>query len=262
MSTIFCLTIILFVLMLAVGGKKGARSFFALVINFGIILFTVILMLNPHNDPILITLMASAGISAINLFYINRISSKTGTAFFSTLITIAILLPLIYFIMKKAMVQGFGEEEVDELSVFNFFIAVNFQKVAVSMIIMSTIGAITDIAIAVTSPMREIFSHHPHMNRQELFKSGMRVGRDVLGSDANTLFFAFIGGYIALIIWFRDLSYSFGEIVNSKVFGAEMLSIFCAGIGIAIIVPIAAAMNAWYLTRKGEKGEAESKNKA
>ncbi len=253
MNTLVWLAAILCILMVLVGGRKGARSFIALFLNFVVVLMTVILMLNPHNDPIILTLMACIGISSINLFYINRVNSKTGTAFVSTLITIAILLFLIYLISKKAMIQGFSEEEVEEISIFSLYIGVDFVKIGVSMIIMSTIGAITDVAIAITSPMREVFLHHPHIGRKELFRSGLNIGRDILGSNTNTLFFAFIGGYMALLLWFRDLSYSVGEIVNSKVFGAEMLTIFCAGIGIAIIIPIASGINAWFLTRNRDK---------
>lgn len=256
MNTLVWMAGILFILMVLVGGKKGARSFIALFINFGVVLITVILMMNPHNDPIILTLMACICISSINLFYINRVNSKTGVAFVSTIITISILLSLIYILNKNAMVQGFSEEEIEEISIFSLYIGVDFVKVGVSMIIMSTIGAITDVAIAITSPMREVFLHNPHISRKELFRSGLTIGRDILGSNTNTLFFAFIGGYMALLLWFRDLSYSVGEIVNSKVFGAEMLTIFCAGIGMALIIPIASAINSWYLIRQQEKDKA------
>src|SRR5690625_6131036 len=90
---------------------------------------------------------------------------------------------------------------------------------------MSTIGAITNIAIITTSPKQENFQHNKNISRKELFTSGLTIGRDILGSNANTLFFAFFGGYMALLLWFKDLAYSIGEIANSKVFGAEMLII-------------------------------------
>ncbi|WP_040226028.1 YibE/F family protein [Bhargavaea cecembensis] len=250
MNTIVCLAFILLALMLLVGGRKGARSFIALFLNFGVVIVTLFFLMDPAVDPVILTLIACTVISAVNLFYINEINSKTVLAFVSTLLTIAILLFLIYWIAKRSMIQGFSEEEADEISIFSLLIGVDFVKIAVSMIIMSTIGAITDVAIAISSPAREVFLHHPDISRKELFQSGMRIGRDILGSDTNTLFFAFIGGYMALLIWFRDLDYSIGQIVNSKVFGGEMLIIFSAGIGIALIIPIAAGLNAWWLTRQ------------
>ncbi len=249
MNVLLLLSVILFILMVLIGGRKGVRSFISLFLNLGVLLLTVILMTDPSINPIILTLIACTVISCINLFYINEVNSKTKTAFLSTVITITILLLLIHIITKKAMIQGFGEEQIEELSVFSLYIGVDFVKIGASMIIMSTIGAITDVAISITSPMREVFSLHPLITKRELFASGIRIGRDILGSNTNTLFFAFFGGYLALLLWFKDIDYSVGQIVNSKIFGAEMIIILCAGIGIALIIPIASWINASYLIR-------------
>lgn len=123
-------------------------------------------------------------------------------------------------------------------------------KVGASVIIVSTIGAILDVAISITSSMHELNKHNPLLRTKELASAGMHVGRDILGADTNTLFFAFFGGHLALLLWFKDLQYSIGDIVNSKVFSAEVLLILCAGIGVALVIPIASWMSAWYLVRK------------
>lgn len=257
MNVIFLLTIILFVCMLSIGGKEGVRSFISLFLNFGVVLLTVFLMSDPHANPMIVTIIACAVISCINLFYINQVNSKTITAFISSIITITILIFFIYIVTKKTMIQGFGEEEIEELSVFSLYLGVDFVKIAAGVIIMSTIGAITDVAISITSPMQEILHHHPSISRKKLFLSGMTIGKDILGSNTNTLFFAFIGAYMGLLIWFKDLAYSFGQVVNSKIFASEMIIIFSAGIGIALIIPIASGINAYYLARKREKSTPE-----
>lgn len=257
MNVLVLLAAILFILMILIGGKKGARSFFSLFFNFGVLMLTILFMTDKNMNPIILTIIACIAISCINLFYINKINSKTITAFISTIITITILIFFINIVTKQAMIQGFGEEEIDELSIFSLYVGLDFVKIATSVIIMSTIGAITDIAISITSPMREIFSHNPLISGKELFKSGLTIGRDILGSNANTLFFAFFGGYMALLLLFKDLSYSVGQIANSKIFGAEMIIIFFAGIGIAMIIPIASLINAYYLVNRREKREQE-----
>lgn len=253
MNVLILLAAILFGLMILIGGRKGARSFISLFLNFFVIMLAVLFMMDPAADPIIITIIACAVVSCINLFFINEVNSKTITAFIATVITIVILIIFIYVVTKVAKIQGFGEEEIEDIRIFSLYIGVDFIKIGAAVIIMSTIGAITDVAIAITSPMREVFRHHPEINRKDLFMSGLSIGRDILGSNTNTLFFAFIGGYMGLLIWFKDLKYTFGQIVNSKVFGAEMITIFSAGIGIALIVPIAAWINALYLVRKREK---------
>lgn len=253
MNTPVILAIILFILMRTFGGSKGTRSFISLFLNFAVVLVTVIFMADPHANPMILTIIACTFISCINLFFINQVNIKTVTAFLSTVITITLLIFLIYFFTKKSMIQGFGEEEIEELSVFSLYLGVDFVKVAAAVIIMSTIGAITDVAISITSPMKEILEHDPDISRKHLFISGMTIGKDILGSNTNTLFFAFIGGYLALLIWFKDLSYSFGQIINSKIFAGEMITIFCAGIGIALVIPVASGIAAYYLVRERKK---------
>ncbi|WP_407371364.1 YibE/F family protein [Carnobacterium sp.] len=248
MNVLVCLSIILFVLMKWISGKKGTRSFIALFLNFGITLLTIILMTRESFDPIFLTMIACILISCINLFYINTINLKSVISFIATLMTLFFLVGIIFIFVEKAMIQGFGVEEIEELSFFNLYVGVNFLEIASCTIIMGSIGAITDTSISISSAMNEIFIHNPFMDRYNLFKSGMTVGKDILGTTTNTLYFAFIGGYLALIVWFKDLSYSLGEVINSKVFSSEVISIFCIGTGAILIIPITAWLTAFMLT--------------
>ncbi|MGE6753865.1 YibE/F family protein [Rossellomorea sp. NPDC071047] len=245
------LAAILFILMITIGGKKGARSFVALFLNFGVLLFTIILMNDPNLNPIILTLIACTLISCISLFFISEINIKTVTAFLSTIITTGFLLFFILMLTDQAMIQGFSEEETEEIGAFSLFVGVDFVKIGASMIIMSTIGAIIDLSISISSPMREIAYHNPAISRKDLFSSGLSIGRDILGTSTNTLFFAFFGGYMGLLIWFKDLSYSIGEIVNSKVFSSEMIFIGSAGIGVALAIPVTSWITAYYLVNRG-----------
>ncbi|MGQ4666640.1 YibE/F family protein [Metabacillus halosaccharovorans] len=253
MNALVVLAAILFLLMALIGGKKGIRSYLALFFNFAVIFILLFFLNDPNIDPIILTIIASIVISCINLFYINKVNNTTIPAFISTIISIVVLLLFIIFLTKNAIIQGFGEEEVEELSIFSLCIGIDFTKIAASVMIMSTIGAITDTAIAVSSPMREIHFHNPTITRKDLFTSGLSIGKDILGTSTNTLFFAFFGGYLALLIWFKDLSYSLGEIINSKIFSAEMLTLLCAGIGVTMVIPITSWITSLYLLKHQEK---------
>ena len=166
MNVLVSLAVILFLLMILIGGRKGVRSFLALFLNFGVLLIAVLIMANPNVDPIILTLIACTVISCINLFYINEVNTTTKTAFLSSMITVVVLLFFIVIVTGKAMIQGFGEEEIEELSAYSLYIGIDFVKMGASVIIMSTIGAITDAAIAISSPMREAFYHNPSISRK------------------------------------------------------------------------------------------------
>ncbi|HSH25986.1 MAG TPA: YibE/F family protein [Massilibacterium sp.] len=253
MNVIVLLAVILLVLMVLIGGKKGLHSFISIFLNFTVVLVALLFMLDPHVNLMILTLILCVVISCINLFYINGVNVKTITAFISTFITYTLLLLLIHMMTKYTMIQGFGDEEAEELGVFSLYIGIDFLEIGAAVILMSAIGAIIDVAISITSSMDEIFNCYPQLSKKELFLSGIEIGRDILGTDTNTLFFAFFGSYLGLLIWFQDLSYSFGEIMNSKVFASEMITIFCSGIGIALVIPITASINVHFLMRKAKK---------
>lgn len=249
MNALVVLAAVLFLLMTIIGGKKGVRSFVALFINFFVLIVAVFMMTDPNADPIILTLIACAIISCVTLFFINEINIKTKTAFISTFLTTALMLLFIFMVTDQSMIHGFGEEEVEEQTIYSYYLGINFVKIAASVIIMSTIGSITDEAIAVSSPMYEIRKHNPTISRKQLFFAGMRIGKDLLGTNANTLFFAFFGGYLALLIRYKDLNYTIGEIINAKIFSSEMITILCGGIGVALIIPVTAMITAYVLTR-------------
>ncbi|WP_223701653.1 YibE/F family protein [Sutcliffiella deserti] len=250
MNALVLLSIILFFLMTFIGGLKGIKSFLAIFFNFGVLIVILFIMNDPNVNLIILTLAACIIIACINLFFINDINIKTKTAFLSTIITTVILLVFILLVTEKAMIQGFGEEEIRELNGFSLYIGIDFVKLGVSVIIMSTIAAIIDAAIAISSPMREIHYHNPTISRTDLFRSGLSIGRDIIGTSTNTLFFAFFGGYLAMFIWFKDTSYTLGGIVNSKIFSAEMITLLSAGIGVIIVIPITSWITALVLVGK------------
>ncbi len=101
MNVLILLATILFILMAVVGGKKGIKSFIALLLNFAVVIATVLMMNDPNANPILLTLVACGIISAISLFYINEINSKTKMAFLATIITSLLLLTFIFFHNRK-----------------------------------------------------------------------------------------------------------------------------------------------------------------
>ncbi|MES9803775.1 YibE/F family protein, partial [Priestia megaterium] len=149
----------------------------------------------------------------------------------------------------------FGEEQEEEINAFSLYVGIDFAKIAICTIIMGAIGAIIDISLSISSSMNELFVHDPSVTKKNLFNSGLKIGRDILGTTTNTLYFAFVGGYLTLIIWFKRLSYSFGDIINSKTFCAEVISILSGGIGVAIIIPITSWISASIFLQQREKAK-------
>ena len=122
---------------------------------------------------------------------------------------------------------------------------------------MGLLGAMIDVAISVSSAINEFYKNNNSLTKKELFGMGMNVGRDILGTMTNTIYFAFLGGYLALLVWFKDLSYSLGAIINSKVFCAEIIQVICSSLGATVIIPVTAAVTTYILFLNKENIKAD-----
>ena len=130
------------------------------------------------------------------------------------------------------------------------YVKLNFNKIVVCEILIGLLGAIIDVSISIASSMNELYITNPLLGKRNLFKSGVNIGKDILRTMTNTLLFAYIGGFMTLIIWFFDLHYSLSEILNGKVFSSEVFMILCSGIGVILIIPVTSLITAYIIYYK------------
>ena len=241
MSVNIILFIILTGLMLKIGGEKGRMALAALFFNL-LFMFIMLIFFNWGFPPIPITLLTSIGITAMNLFFINGYSPKTSVAFFSSLAILLIMIGLIFLSVNLMHLQGLPSEELMEMDMYSLNVGISFVALSISVMVMSVVGAINDIAISITSSIAELNHSSPTLAKKDLFDSGMRVGKDVLASTMNTLIFALVGGQIALFVWVSDLNYTFAQFLNTKILVVEWVGLLLSGISITLTIPVTTYM--------------------
>ncbi|MCT4686216.1 YibE/F family protein [Vallitalea sp.] len=246
MSVIAVLLIILFLLMYVVGRDRGVRSFFTVCFNFLIFFIMVILIANKLN-PLIVTIVICIVISSITLFYINGLNKKTVASLISVTIVVLFTTLITYKMGMGAKIQGFGKEQYDSISSLSLYIKLDFSTIVICEILIGLLGAVIDVSISISSSMNELYNTNSLITKKSLFDSGMNIGKDILGTMTNTLFFAYISGFMALIIYFSSLHYSIADIFNNKVFCAEVFQILCSGVGIILIIPVTALITSQIL---------------
>ena len=249
MNIILILLIILLILMAVIGGTRGIQSFFTLILNF-FTLFFMLILIGAKIDPIKVTFIGAMLISFFSLFFINGFNKKTFSSLLSVIIVILLVMFVTYDMGINAKIQGFSNEQTDTVAFYSLYVQINFSKIVICEILIGLLGAIIDVSISISSSMNEIYKNNPLITNGRLFKSGMNIGKDILGTMTNTLLFAYIGGFMTLIIYFNELHYSISDILNSKVFCAEVFQILCGGIGIILIIPITALISSKILFLK------------
>lgn len=233
------LIILLFLLMIYIDIKRGIKLFLSILFNF-IILMIIFYLIAFGLNPIICSLIGCFIISYIILYYVNERNIKTESSLKSVIIVLIILSFLIFFVTKISRIAGFGYESYEEINMFSYDVRIDFTNIAISMILISLIGATVDSSIAISSALYEVYDNNKNLSKKDLFLSGMNIGKDILCTTNNTLMFAFLGEFMTLLIWFYKGDYSFLEIVNAKTFVSEMIKILFSAVGCIIVIPITA----------------------
>ena len=233
------LIILLFLLMIYIDIKRGIKLFLSILFNF-IILMIIFYLIAIGLNPIICSLIGCFIISYIILYYVNERNIKTESSLKSVIIVLIILSFLIFFVTKISRIAGFGYESYEEINMFSYDVKIDFTNIAISMILISLIGATVDSSIAISSALYEVYDNNKNLSKKDLFLSGMNIGKDILCTTNNTLMFAFLGEFMTLLIWFYKGDYSFLEIVNAKTFVSEIIKILFSAVGCIIVIPITA----------------------
>lgn len=237
MSSITALILVLGILMLIFGGKQGFSSFLSVAFNFIILFLTVVLI--SSGFPILpVSLFAGICILAITIYMGNNDERSTNVAFIATLIVLLIMVIFIIPIDHFAQIKGFSMEQSEEIEAFNLLIGVNFEQLTIATAILSTLGAISEAAIAIASGLEEIIEQNPQITQRELYKSGSNIGSQIMGMTFNTLFFGMFGSDLALFVLLAKLNAGVGYYLNSKIFVSECMLVLYSAIAVIGVIVI------------------------
>lgn len=247
---ILVLSIILLILLILIGGKRGLKTYITLYLNL-FLLFLLIFLLSWGLNPLICTLIICLIITCVILFLLNKVNIKTISSFISVFIVLILLISFINIFSNKAHISGYTEENIESIGYVEFNTGLNMLSLSKGIIILGLIGSIIDTSIAISSALYEVHLNNKHLNIKELFISGMNIGKDILGTTTNTLFFAYLGSYMTLLIYFMDFNYSFSTIINSKIFAMEYVRIMLSGTGCFLIIPITSLITSMII-KKGE----------
>ena len=237
---IIFLALVLIILMILIGGERGAVSLMTLAGNI-VILFISILLMSIGFPALLLILAAGAGVCYNSLFYQNGNNPKTRAAFLATLLVMLLLFIPIYLIIWRSGSYGLNELQLSEDDFMYYYstdIHINMLHVAVFVTVFSTLGAVIDTALSVTSSVYEVWTHKNSLTAKELTSSGYQVGKEIIGTTVNTLLFAYLGGSILLFAYVQTQQYNLEIILNSKFLFQDVAIMLSGAIACLFTVPV------------------------
>jgi len=234
LGLIFALCLLLF------GGKKGFNTILSLSFTC-IAIFTVFIpaILSGHNIY-LMALLVCAYVSAMVPLIVMGYNKKSLSAILGCIAGV-IAAGLITLIMNKVMLlTGIADEYSRYLIRLPGDIQLDLKAIIFAGIIIGAMGAIMDVSISISSALWEIKEKVVTIKFKELFRSGINIGRDIMGTMADTLILAYIGSSLTLVLLLSVTSRSLLELFNSEMIAVEILQALAGSLGILFAMPLTA----------------------
>ena len=234
----------------AVGGRVGAKSLVALAMTL-VCLFWILIPLLMKGAPTLLTVfLVCAYITVVTMVILGGVQRKTVCATLGTIAGTALALLFGLAAQGLARVDGLRLTDVEPLlQLRQTGTPLGLRGLLVGGIVISALGAVMDVAMSIASALTEVHTVAPNRNTRELFRSGMNIGRDMVGTMTNTLILAFLGSGFALIIYLYSLGLSPYQLISSSYLTIEVVSSISSSIGVILSVPLTALISSVILTR-------------
>ncbi len=133
---------------------------------------------------------------------------------------------------------------------------INLKAIIFAMIIVGVVGAVMDVSMSISSSLYEMRVKSPHIKPAELMKSGFTIGRDMMGTMANTLVLAYIGSSLTGVLLLVAYNANIEQVINKEMIVAEILQALAGSLGMLLTLPLTSAVCAAIYYNKEEKSDA------
>ncbi len=240
-NSIYWLVLLFALTVIIIGRLKGVRALVVLLLTFLVILKFIIPKILTGSDPLFITIVGSLFILIFGV-YITEGFKKTSTiSIFSILISLVITGLLSIWFSSITKLTGFASEEATYLVGLAGGI-INIKGLLLAGIIIGALGVLDDVIISQVALVKELKISNPELTKNQTYKQAMRVGISHLSSMVNTLFLAYAGASLPLLILFsvkQEPFLTFNQVIDNEMMATEIVRALTGSIGIVLAVPIA-----------------------
>lgn len=237
---VYVLTAIFVGLLLIVGKRKGFNSLLSIVITVALILFVMAPMVRGGFNPIMSALIVSLLSTLITMYTVGGFNHKSTSASIGVIGSLIFASILSILSIKFARLTGFCCEET--MYLYSADPNLDFKGILTASVILATLGAVMDTGMSIASSINEFYIINPKMNTKDLFFSGMNVGKDIIGTMANTLILVYLGSSLPLVLLSQNIDLQ--KFFNLNQVVTEICSAMIGSIALVACVPITAIVSA------------------
>ena len=227
-----------------VGGRVGLKSLVSLGLTVAALIFILLPLLLKGWPTIGTTFLISVLVTAATFVILGGVDKKTVCACLGTLAGIALATLFGLAAQSWLRIDGYRQEYAEALLQLRQTgeSGIGITGLITAGVIVSALGAVMDVAMSISSAIQELTRVNPDLTARDLMKSGMNIGRDMVGTMTNTLILAILGSGLTLVVYIYSLGLQPWQLLSSAYMSLEAISGVASSIGVMLAVPFTAAI--------------------
>ena len=246
---IFLLTVLL------VGGKTGLKSLLGLAVTVVALIWIFCPMWMKGANPTPLALELCVLVTVMSFVILGGLSRKTVCAILGTVAGMGLaalfsLLAQALFKIDSYSMYDSNPEVAELVNLQTRDYPVHVHGILTAGIIIASLGAVMDVAMSLSSAIGELKTVNRDLAFRELWRSGMRIGRDMVGTMTNTLILAFVGSSLITVIRLFAQGASARLLLSSRYLAVELTSALSSSVGVILAVPLTALIGSILFSRE------------
>jgi uncharacterized membrane protein len=237
----------LFVLaVVAFGRWQGIRSLLGLGLSFLVIIGFVVPAILRGHSPVMVAVTGAMAIMLVSLYLSHGTGPKTTAAVVGTALALGLTAALTIAFVAATSLTGLASEEAQQA---NFAVGgLSLRGLLLAGILIGGLGVLDDVTMSQASLVTELHQANPTAGLATLVGSALRVGRDHIAATVNTLFLAYAGAALPLLILFVTGQDSLGAVATTELVAVEVVRALCGSVGLIAAVPLTTVLAALVVT--------------
>jgi len=232
----------------AFGRWQGIRSLIGLGLSFLVIVSFVVPAILRGHSPVLVAVTGAMAIMLISLYLSHGVGPKTTAAVVGTALALGLTAALAIAFVAAASLTGLASDEA--LSANYAVGGLSLRGLLLAGIIIGGLGVLDDVTMSQASLVAELHQANPTAGFPALVGSALRVGRDHIAATVNTLFLAYAGAALPLLILFVSGTDSLSTVATTEVVAVEVVRALCGSVGLIAAVPLTTVLAALVVTEE------------
>ena len=242
---VYYLVIVFVLALLLVGRMKGLKTIITLAVTIALVFGVLLPLLLQGFNPIWLAVGVAVVAIMVTLFIIGGFNVKSLVAIMGTVFGVVVAGLMAFWAGSMAKLTGFGTHEAQMLYFMDH--TIDFRGLLFAGIIIGSLGAITDIGMSVASAAAEIKEARPDIRFGDLTRGAFNVGRDVMGTMANTLILAYVGAAIPMLLLVMGYDIDWLKVINMDIIATEFVRGIAGSIGLIAAVPVTALLSGYFM---------------